>query len=290
MPPTDEPVHGEDERLPEDLAEAGNYETAREGFERGLVVLSMGLSYWLMPSGGRFRLLVEAKYLEPIRRQISCYDRESLYWPPKPESYLESPSREGFATPLLWAGALVIIFLLQCSRPGDLEKVGALDAAALFDRGEAWRLGSALFLHADLGHLVSNLLGGIFVFFSVVTVLGAQRGWLLILVSSLLGNLVAASINYPGPYHSLGASTAIFGGLGLLTGRALFTVRKTDHPHRIRTVIEPLAAGLALLGLFGAGGLHTDLVAHLGGFFSGLALGFFAGRSWNSAPIPWPEH
>jgi len=38
-------------------------------------------------------------------------------------------------------------------------------------------------------------------------------------------------------------------------------------------VFVPLAAGVTLLGLLGAGGLHPDVVAYATGFASGLALG-----------------
>jgi rhomboid protease GluP len=104
--------------------------------------------------------------------------------------------------------------------------------------------------------------------------IGRRRGWLLLAVASLAGNLAITALNYPGPYRSLGASTAIFAGLGLLTGRAVRVLRWTHRPRRWRPVFGPLAAGLTLLGLFGAGGLHTDVGAHLAGFAAGLILGF----------------
>ena len=58
---TDEAAAGP---FPGDLAEAGAYLTASEGFDHGLVVLAMGLPYWLVPSGARFRLLVEPQALD----------------------------------------------------------------------------------------------------------------------------------------------------------------------------------------------------------------------------------
>jgi len=177
---------------------------------------------------------------------------------------------------------VLAIFCEQGFRVGWLDQ-GAMDAQAVFDRGEWWRLGTALFLHADLAHLLSNLLSGIFVFSAVLSTIGLLRGWLLLAVSSLLGNLAAAAVNYAADYRSIGASTAIFAGLGLLTGRAIRVVVRSSHPHRWRTMFVPLAAGLTVLGLYGAGGVHVDVLAHLTGFAAGLALGFAAGLPRSAA-------
>jgi membrane associated rhomboid family serine protease len=259
-----------------DLAEAGVYATPAEGFEHGLVVLAMGHAYWLVPSEAGFRLLVEPPALEAVREQLACFDRESVGWPPRPA--VEHPPARRFElfTPLLWAVVVLAVFWCQGEQPGRWESAGALDTQAVFDQGEWWRPATALFLHADLGHLVSNVVSGVFVFAAVLATIGRRRGWLLLAFASLAGNLAVAALNYPGPYRSLGASTAIFAGLGLLTGRAVRGFRRPGRPHPWRAVFAPLAAGLTLLALFGAGGLHTDVGAHVTGFAAGLALGFAA--------------
>jgi membrane associated rhomboid family serine protease len=317
MPSSELPPEADAERVPDDLAEAGVYPTSAAGFDHGLVVLAMGRPYWLVPADGVFRLLVEPLAIEAAREQLACFDRESIGWPPKP-AIPEAPARKTeFFTPLLWALAVLAVFCGQNEWPGGWETAGALDARAVFGHGEWWRLGTALFLHADLGHLASNVLSGIFVFSAVLSTIGRRRGWLLLAVASIAGNFAVAALNYPGPYQSLGASTAIFGGLGLLTGRAIRSVRRARHPpaltqhfkptggtpvprlpavaggmgvspmsegygvradpHPWRAVFVPLAAGLTLLGLFGAGDLRTDVGAHVTGFAAGLVLGFCRG-------------
>jgi membrane associated rhomboid family serine protease len=265
-----------------ELAEAGAYPTAAQGFEHGLVVLAMGRPYWLVQADNGFRLLVEPQALEAVRDELACFDRESVGWPPPPSA--EGPLRRfELATPLLWALLLMAVYCAQGFMPGRLEDAGTLDAQAVFDRGEWWRLATALFLHADLGHLVSNLLSGIFVFSAVLSTIGRRRGWLLLAFASATGNLAVAALNYPGPYRSLGASTAIFAGLGLLTGRAIRAVQWAGRPHRWQAVFAPLAAGVTLLGLFGAGGLHIDVGAHSTGFAAGLIWGFAGGISRQEA-------
>jgi rhomboid protease GluP len=278
MPPPTPPGETAGDPVPGDLAEAGVYPTAAEGFDHGLVVLAMGCPYWLLPGGGGFRLLVEPWALEDARWQLACFDRESVGWPPRPPARALARRFE-LATPLLWALLVLSAYCCQGLWPERLEEAGALDAQAVFDRGEWWRPGTALFLHADIGHLVSNLLSGIFAFSAVLSTLGRRRGWLLLALASVSGNLAISALYYPGPYRSIGASTAVFAALGLLTGRALRAVGRDRSARGWRSVFAPLAAGTVLLGLFGAGGLHIDVGAHGAGFAAGLALGFSAGIS-----------
>jgi len=283
MEPTNPPGGTAGCPIPDDLAEAGAYPTAADGFDHGLVVLAMGRAYWLVPFPGGYRLLVEPGALEEARVQLECFDRESVGWPPRPPAR-GAPRRAEIATPLLWALAVAAAYGAQGRWPGLLEESGALDAQAVFDRGEWWRAGTALFLHADVGHVVSNLLSGIFAFSAVLTTLGRGRGWILLALASLCGNLAAAALNYPGPYVSLGASTAVFAALGLLTGRAVRVVRQRRPGGGWRAVFAPLAAGIVLLGLFGAGGIHIDVGAHAAGFAAGLAWGFCAGVPRGAPP------
>ena len=72
------------ERVPADLVEAGVFPTSAAGFDHGLVVLAMGHAYWLVPSDGGFRLLVEQSAFASVREQLACFERESRGWPPRP--------------------------------------------------------------------------------------------------------------------------------------------------------------------------------------------------------------
>ena len=284
MTPADLPADANREGDSGDLAAAGVYATAAEGFEHGLVVLAMGEPFWLVPAEAGYRLLVAPGALVAVSEQLACFDRESRGWPPRPMGQQSALRRLELFTPLLWALVVLVVYWGQTTWPGRWEAAGVLDARAVFDRGEWWRVGTALFLHADAGHLISNLLSGVFVFGAVISTIGRRRGWLLLAGASLAGNLVAAALHYPGPYQALGASTAIFAGLGLLTGRAVRVLRTPERAHPWRAVFAPLAAGLTLLALFGAGGREIDVGAHLAGFAAGLVLGFAAGRSRLKAP------
>ena len=268
----------DDERPPGDLVEAGVYRTPAEGFEHGLVVLAFGWPYWLVPGEVGFRLLVEPAALAVVREQLERFDRESAGWPPEAPAEADAERAVDLATPLLWSVVALASFDAQGRWPAWTQ-LGAVDAQAIFDRGEVWRALSALFLHADAGHLISNAFGGVMVFSALITTLGRARGWLLLALASVAGNLAAAGIYYPGPYRSVGASTAIFAALGLLTGHAVRRALRGGPWLQWRELFVPLASGLVVLGLFGAGGIEIDVLAHATGFAAGLALGFAAARS-----------
>ena len=276
------------EDVPPGLVAVGVYGTAQEGFEHGLVVLAAGHPYWLVPDGEKHRLLVEPNAADLALAQLARFDRESQRWPPPPIVDPWLRRRLDLITPLLWAAAMLAIFQWSQTRPALIE-LGALDTQAVFERGEAWRAATALFLHGSAAHVISNALNGILVFAAVLTTIGRARGWVLLAGSAVLGNLAVAAVNYPGPYRSLGASTAIFAGVGLLTGRALRVVAGSRHPHRWRAMFAPLAAGLTVLALYGAGEMRVDVGAHFTGFVAGVALGFGAALPRDSTSRLRPE-
>jgi len=134
--------------------------------------------------------------------------------------------------------------------------------------GQWWRVFTALTLHADWAHLSSNLaIGGIFIVF-LCRELGSGLAWSLLLGAGALGNLVNAFVQ-PANHSSVGASTAVFGAVGILAAISLVRYRRNL---RIRWML-PVAAALALLALLGTEGKNTDLGAHLFGFVYGGCLG-----------------
>jgi membrane associated rhomboid family serine protease len=135
--------------------------------------------------------------------------------------------------------------------------------------GEWWRAVTALTLHADAAHLFGNVAAGALFTTAVCRALGPGAGVALVLATGVVGNLVAAAVR-PTASTSVGASTAIFGAVGILCGRAV--VRAARRRTAGRPPWIPLAAGLALLALLGTSE-RADLLAHFNGFVVGLPLG-----------------
>ena len=76
----------------------------------------------------------------------------------------------------------------------------------------------------------------------------------------------------PMGHRAVGASTAVFAALGLLSGYAWR--QRLSLRERWLYRWAPLIAGASLLSLLGAGTEHVDVLGHLLGFVAGVLLGW----------------
>jgi rhomboid protease GluP len=205
-------------------------------------------------------------------REIAAYMEENSDWPPdRPKKKIPLPVLTKYQPPtILMMGALIILYIISGPWVGgsDWFVQGAVSGKQILEHGQWYRLVTGLTLHADVVHLVGNvLIGGVLVHF-LCRLLGHGLGWFLILASGTIGNF--ANILMHGTTHnSVGFSTAIFGTIGILSGYQAINKRSTTW----KEVLLPLAAGAGLLALLGTGGPRTDLGAHLFGLLTGAVLG-----------------
>lgn len=152
--------------------------------------------------------------------------------------------------------------------------------AALVLEGQWWRLITALTLHADLPHILGNTLFGGFFLAAVAGRLGIGVAVLSFVTTGTLGNL-ANAFYYGSAHSSVGASTGVFGLVGVLAGLAAWQRHQAAPPGRGAWVA--FAAALAIVAMLGSGGPRVDLSAHLFGLAAGGLTGLllaapFAGR------------
>lgn len=86
-------------------------------------------------------------------------------------------------------------------------------------------------------------------------------------------------------YVSLGASTAVFAAVGLLSG--LGVVRRVQRGDRWRLALLPFAGGLGILAMVGSGGGRVDVFAHLFGLLVGTGLGLGVALVVAKPPAAW---
>ena len=151
----------------------------------------------------------------------------------------------------------------------DWWSAGAARAGPIVG-GEYWRTITALGLHADLGHLAGNLFAGSVFGILLAQFLGPGLAWFAILLAAALGNAANALLQ-PAEHNAVGASTAVFAALGLLS--ALMWRRQATRWARGLRRWLPLAAGVTLLAYLGIGGERTDVGAHVAGFVAGVVFG-----------------
>ena len=93
-----------------------------------------------------------------------------------------------------------------------LDTAGAL-TTSLVDQGEFWRLGTSIFLHAGVVHLVLNMLNLYCIGVIVEGIYGRLRLIVVYLSSGVAGSVLTWAF---GTERTVGASGAIFGLIGLL--------------------------------------------------------------------------
>jgi membrane associated rhomboid family serine protease len=232
-----------------------------------LVLLSQGLSPRVRRTRDGIVLAVTEKEAEVALASLAAYDREN---PPKLAEKDEPAGSANLAAGATVAGMLVAFYTVTVSNPSVpwLER-GSAHAGRIL-AGEIWRTVTALTLHGDLAHALSNAVA-IALFLGVASaVVGVGPACLLVLLAGAGGNLANALLQNS-PHVAVGASTAVFGAVGILGGHAM--LRHHSRRARKRKAWIPVAATFALLAMLGTEGARVDVWAHLLGLLVGCGLG-----------------
>jgi len=267
-----------------ELATVGRYPALDEAETHALVVLAMNEPCWILPAGGQFELAVESATAAAAAAELRAYDLDAGQSAGVPHAEgLRWVAGGGLELSLLWALLLIVVYLWQLGDP-RLAWLGANSSDGTVARGEWWRPVTALFLHADAVHLAGNVVAGVCFFTLVMQALGRAAGMALVLGSGVAGNALNVWLRFPEPFRSLGASTAVFGALGILTGVGI--VDAVAGRRRAAALWIPVIGGLTMLGWLGTGGPQVDFTAHFAGFGVGLVLGLAAAawRVWRQQP------
>lgn len=215
--------------------------------------------------------------------ELASYRRDNPI--EEPQDLAKTPVFGGAEVGVVFYIAVLLLLGGVTRNPEERQffhSVGAMVSGDVM-AGQIHRCVTALTLHVDLQHLLSNLAFGSLFGFMAGRILGGGIAWLTIVVGGAMGNGLNAWMRPP-DHISIGASTAVFVALGMMVSHAL-------HPRFLREKSamrrwSPLIGGSLLMGFIGLGGENTDVGAHVTGFFSGIVLGWLAARlpqRWLSA-------
>lgn len=151
--------------------------------------------------------------------------------------------------------------------PRVLVDLGA-NYGLLVISGEYWRLITGAFLHANLVHLLFNMMVLFDVGPAVEEMYGQHRFLILYLFSAVTGSL--ASFWWRFPYNLMvGASGALFGLIGVMVAYGY------KHRTALAEQIKSMYLRWAIYGLiFGLIMPGVDNAAHIGGLLGGALFGF----------------
>lgn len=256
-------------------------ENRRRCTDRALVLDAVGIPYQVLEDNGVWVLLVAANESARASRELGAYDDENppanLAPPPRPTEYDAIPGLVGYVLTICVIAGMAGFQFFDANWP----VAGRIDGERIRD-GEIWRLVTALTLHSGIRHLLGNIVFGVFFGLFAGRLLGYGVAWLAILVAAIAGNLANTLLLDP-RHLSIGASTAVFAALGLVSGyvwrgRLLRAQGWTGR-------YGPIIGGLALLMYTGTGGERTDVGAHLMGFIGGFSAGVLLirySRHWSN--------
>jgi membrane associated rhomboid family serine protease len=189
---------------------------------------------------------------------------------------VDKQRREPPLNPRSWSGALIlmlvmaaVLWVIEIINDNQDDSLAVRFGLMPRQAGGLWGIVTMPFLHDSYGHLASNTLP--FVLIGWVVMLSGLRLWSVVTVGIvLIGDFATWVI---GPSHTVivGASGLVFGWLGYLLARAVFS-------RRLKWIFTALAVlfffGTLLFGLFPT--LHSDTSwqAHVCGFAAGVVVAF----------------
>ncbi len=240
----------------------------RETMDWALVLASQGIEALIDEGAGGagWGLVVATNDYPAAIRAIQLYRWENRHW-----HWRHPLAWRGFSfdwNVLFWGLLMAgFYYLSHISRP-DFQMAGCMDNEAV-QAGQWWRLFSAMLLHANVGHLAANVSTGIVLLGLAMGRYGTGVGLLATYLAGAGGNL-AGLLLYPPTHLGVGASGMVMGGLGMLAAQSVTFL----HRNRAgwKNVVRSSLAGVMLFVLFGLNP-DADVIAHLGGFATGLALG-----------------
>lgn len=245
----------------------------RRADEHSLVLQSMSVPHFSVEQGIDHVLLVEERHEQIAREQLALYAAERRLW----SRVVAIPGNwwSGLWGALAFACALALLNALDFASALGIDwRAHGIARADEVIGAEPWRAVTALTLHADGGHLVSNLVFGGFFVALLAAETSAGAALFAALASGTLGNLWNAWIQ-DGAHRSLGASTAVFGVIGALVALELVRLARAREHWMRRLAVFGL--GFYLFSLLGFGGKHTDVLAHACGFGVGIPVGLLLG-------------
>ncbi len=249
----------------------------QQAMDWSLVLASQGLEPIIeyLPDEEQWALLVNPRNRENALAAIKKYHLENRGWHWRQQ--LASSEFTFHWGAAVWCWGLILFHWWSAAWAGWLEIAGTMNHQVA-ETGQWWRLFTATTLHADLGHLASNVATGFLVMGLAMGRYGAGWALLATTLAGALGNVFGLWFRQHA-YMGLGASGVVMGALGLLAVYSFTLFRRV--PGTMRQIIAGASGGLLLFALLGLNP-SSDVLAHAGGFVGGVLAGAVLGLLPNS--------
>ncbi len=223
---------------------------------------------------GNSFILVKISDLEPTLAEIEKYHlkNNNRIKKNKIKLYKIDPSYFILGAILFLGLFLIQEYSMEIYKWKELGKIHVFNIRS----GEWHRVVTALTLHKDLAHLLSNLIFGTIFIYLLSLLIGPGAAVFLTLFSGIYGNMINTGFQSYN-FMSLGASTAVFGAIGILGG---LQIRGVFLSEIYKPWVPPFSA-FCFLVILGTGGTNVDIFGHFFGFGIGFLLGIILTYFYN---------
>jgi membrane associated rhomboid family serine protease len=238
----------------------------REVMDWSLVLASQGIEARIVRSEEGWGLEVEEEDYGRARDTLRQYRKENRGWRWKQQ--LPGSKLVFHWGALIWVAAMGAFYYWTMAAFPQLQGAGLMDNRRVAE-GQWWRVFTAITLHENVSHLAANAVTGFLLLGLTMARYGPGVAMLAAFLAGAAGN-GADLLIHSEDSQSLGASGMVTGALGMLSVQSFSLWRK--YPEARGLILRGVAAGFLILVLIGfAEG--SDIVAHVGGFFAGAAIG-----------------
>ncbi|WP_034445209.1 rhomboid family intramembrane serine protease [Butyrivibrio sp. AE2032] len=167
----------------------------------------------------------------------------------------------------------VIVFVLSGTILKQIYEDGAMVTELVIKRGEFHRLFTAIFIHADVNHLMNNMI----MLFLVGAVVEEYTGhffyFFLYMLSGIFGNIISMGheVHFNLKYISVGASGSIMGIVGFVIMWIIINWKSFVKSRNVIIRLGILAVFILEAVTFQKG---ANTTAHFGGLLTGMVMGF----------------
>lgn len=158
-----------------------------------------------------------------------------------------------------------------------LVDMGALYGPLTVLRDEWWRLGTAMFLHGGMTHLLMNMFSLYLIGRGAEMYFDTKSYLSIYIFSGLIGGLISLYV-HPASV-GVGASGAIFGVFGALAG--FFLAYKEQIATQSKAFMKDFGIIIVINLVIGLSIESVDVSAHIGGLVTGFIGGFMLSKSRN---------
>lgn len=156
-----------------------------------------------------------------------------------------------------------------------LVDLGALYGPLTVQKGEWWRVGTAMFLHGGMTHILMNMFSLYLIGRGAEMYFDTKSYLSIYLFSGLIGGLVSLVV-HPASV-GVGASGAIFGVFGALAG--FFLANKDKIATHSKAFMKDFAIIIGINLVIGFSIESVDVSAHVGGLIVGFIGGFMLSKN-----------